>query len=726
MAFDPDEYLAKYGLDTSRTAEENVESFREEGDAKPPASGFDPDAYLAKYEGKPIQAEEPVAPSATPATPPTRLGAVGRGLVQGLTLGFGDELAGAYGAFTAKPPEGGLSPTEISGFVAEQYRKSRDESRAAFKAAEQAYPKTSSTSEVAGGLLSLFIPGVAAEKLAVGGAKAAKTGATAVKAASKVKEAAAIGATAGLGTSEADLTKGEVGQAAVDTGIGAATGALMQKAGEKVLVPGLQAISKRVAPTLKKLGEKLAKESGLDALRYMEVPDKVLLEEIGVRRYPTEAAAKEAASGELSDIISKHNLLKLRGGPKATLQRIEDAAIANRKKFNPIIDEVDSALKSMYEKAQAVNPKMAQQQFDAEKQRAMLELQNIIVKELEEAQRGGRDTASIAKWASDYGKQVYDKVNDIKALNELKQNLRETLNQVDWGKASSDLSDKAAIIRKTYGFLMRRMEELGNIARTPQKDATGKVLKEGLGDELSALNREYNSLVVLKKAMDNKVGGTMGQTTSTLTPYRSVYPALAAGAAVFQQPLIAALLGTVYAAEKITGQRASDIGRIASSKGLNALASVLQSQPGEVPQGLVSKLLRAASDPDNLSRAATMSAIMADKKNEETVQDAAKSTPKDVSVRVSPRIAPSTEQRGFVTTPSVADIERLKAVVPDDDNPQHIALRNILEEAKKRDQSGRNALLFALKQNPAYRQMLDQFTKEQETGNERAEKAQSR
>lgn len=703
MAFDPDKYLAQYGLDENVSAEKNLEAFDEEGKAleRPGASDFDPDAYLIKYENSPKAA----APEAAPAKSPSLTESAIRGGAQGLSLGFADEFTGMVDA--ARNASSTPSLSELPAHLAQEYRKGRDESRTAYEAAEKANPKTFLGGEVAGGILP-FLTGAGAAGTA---AKGLSTGARILKG---LPTAAKLGAAVGLGQSKADLTKGEFGEAAIDTGVGATTGAVTHGIVEGAVTPLVRKVGEKLAPTLQKLGEKLAKESGLDALRYMEVPDKVLLEEIGIKKFPTEAAAKQAASGELASVISKHDLLKVMGGPRAVLQRIEDAAIGNRQKFQPMLDEVDGTLNKMFDKAKAMNPEQAAQQFEGEKQRAMMEFQDLVIKEIDEAKKGGRDPVPLAKWASEYGANIKESVNDIHALNELKQNLRETLNQVDWGKASADLSDKAAIIRKTYGFLMRRMEELGNIA------------KPGLGDDLAGLNKEYNSLSVLKKAMDSKVGGALGQQTTTLAPYKSAYPYLAAGAALTSHPVIAGLLGAVYGAEKITGQKAGDLMRMASSGTLDTLATTLQGTAGEVPQGLIAKLLRAAADPDNMSRAATLGAVMSNKQNEEAVQNVERQVPKDVQVRVHPKIAPDSTDRGFVTIPSADDIDRLKAIIPDDNDSQHIALRNILEEAKRRDQSGRNALLFALKQNPAYRQMLNKFEKEQVEASERSKEAQSR
>lgn len=113
-----------------------------------------------------------------------------RGMEQGATFGFGDEInAGLESAFTNK-----------------SYLDAREESRAAFDKAQADNPYTSLAGNLAGGL-AVPLPG--ATEASVG--RMALLG-------------AGGGALAGLGTSEADLTKGEIGKAAGDVLEGGAIG----------------------------------------------------------------------------------------------------------------------------------------------------------------------------------------------------------------------------------------------------------------------------------------------------------------------------------------------------------------------------------------------------------------------------------------------------------------------------------------------------------------------
>lgn len=173
---------------------------------------------------------------------PSQLGVAARAAGQGLAFGFGDEAVAA-----AKAPFSDKSYTEL-----------RDENRAALERDREAFPKTAIGSEIAGAV----IPSVAATLLsgpAGGGASVANAGRLASVAKSvfnpaTAKALAAGGAAYGLGSSEADLTKGEVGGAAWDATKGAGTALALgrglpavaepiMKAGGKVLRGAGEALS---------------------------------------------------------------------------------------------------------------------------------------------------------------------------------------------------------------------------------------------------------------------------------------------------------------------------------------------------------------------------------------------------------------------------------------------------------------------------------------------------
>jgi len=118
-----------------------------------------------------------------------------RGALQGATLGYADELHGLGGALADKL-------TGKEGSFGDLYRATRDEHRRLDAAHKAAHPNYYGGGELMGALATApVVPG-------------------------GVLGSMVYGAGAGLGGSTADLTKGEYGRAALDTGIGAGAGAL--------------------------------------------------------------------------------------------------------------------------------------------------------------------------------------------------------------------------------------------------------------------------------------------------------------------------------------------------------------------------------------------------------------------------------------------------------------------------------------------------------------------
>lgn len=152
--------------------------------------------------------------------PPTELESAARGAAQGASLGFADEIAGGLGAIPTFAGKLG-SADPLSGTL-EKYREIRDRQRKADELAKQTNPTSYTAGNIGGAVASSFIPGLS-------GLTAAKAGSGLMGAA---QTGAKLGAIAGLGQSQADLTKGELSDAAGDVGSGAmlggATGAATQ------------------------------------------------------------------------------------------------------------------------------------------------------------------------------------------------------------------------------------------------------------------------------------------------------------------------------------------------------------------------------------------------------------------------------------------------------------------------------------------------------------------
>jgi hypothetical protein len=147
---------------------------------------FDPDAYISKLDR--IKTQEQPSPT-TPQISKTESAI--RGGAQGLMFGFPDEATAALERLVTGKP----------------YEQALQESRQAYKQAQEANPITYTGSEIAGGVLPALIPGIG-------------QAATGAKLGRLATVGAGTGALSGLGYSEGQ----DIGQVAKDVGIGGALG----------------------------------------------------------------------------------------------------------------------------------------------------------------------------------------------------------------------------------------------------------------------------------------------------------------------------------------------------------------------------------------------------------------------------------------------------------------------------------------------------------------------
>lgn len=206
-----------------------------------------------------------------------------RGAAQGATFGFSDELTGAGEALLRKLT-GDKRP------IGDLYTKSRDEAREANAAAEMANPKTYTGSELGGAFL-VPIPG---SGMLTGASKALVKGApTAIKyIVPGAIHGAAAGGMFGAGTSNADLTKGEVGKFAGDVAKGTATGA----GAGTVVAPLAAGASKLLGRGASKAGE----VADVAAAEAVGGPGAGLPPELGKIARQRGVVPKSAAEGDVS------------------------------------------------------------------------------------------------------------------------------------------------------------------------------------------------------------------------------------------------------------------------------------------------------------------------------------------------------------------------------------------------------------------------------------------
>lgn len=190
MADPLEAYLARRG---SAPAADPLASMSKGGD--------DPLAGYLSARGASLTAEPEAAPA---AEGPGKIESALRGLKQGISFGFGDEITGAV----------------ESAFSKKTYKQARDEARAADKAAKEANPMTFGLGQIFGGVATSLVPVGAAAKVVGAGAKLG-TGIAASAA-----RGAGAGIVTGAGESEAETAKGLVMDAAAGGLTGAAAGAV--------------------------------------------------------------------------------------------------------------------------------------------------------------------------------------------------------------------------------------------------------------------------------------------------------------------------------------------------------------------------------------------------------------------------------------------------------------------------------------------------------------------
>lgn len=212
------------GTPADRIAQRRAQLLAQGGQST--GSGFggssyaDPTAAVASRRAQLLAAGgQSVTPPAGPSS--TASGAALRGLGQGLTAEFGDELGAGIQATIQRVanalPEGALEWAGISNAAPQDpldvYRDAREGNRAQLAADRAQHGGAALAGNLAGGtVLGLAVPGSGTYGQAIG-----------------------LGAATGLGNSEVDVTRGDVQGAALDAAIGAGLGAAGKAVGDRVV-----------------------------------------------------------------------------------------------------------------------------------------------------------------------------------------------------------------------------------------------------------------------------------------------------------------------------------------------------------------------------------------------------------------------------------------------------------------------------------------------------------
>lgn len=201
-------------------------------------------------------------------------------IANGATLGFIDEMSGGLEALGQAAGVKGLGgkakdwgftdagPTLDVDKLEQAYVQGRDRERILQDEITNAHPVVSTTADIAGSAALAPMSG------------GASLGA-------RVLGASALGAVAGLGTSNADLTKGDVVGAVKDAAVGGALGGVLQYGGEKIISPALNKAGRWISESgpAKAIGKTLASVSPENTERYLSrsrnVNSALEMEDIG-------------------------------------------------------------------------------------------------------------------------------------------------------------------------------------------------------------------------------------------------------------------------------------------------------------------------------------------------------------------------------------------------------------------------------------------------------------
>lgn len=255
---------------------------------------------------------QPIAPTTSP------LESTARGAAQGLSFGLADEITGGAEAALKK-----LSGSPEA--MADLYRQARDESRTNYKKAEKDNPVAFGAAQFGGAIAPAFVSG----------------GAT-------LPGLAAQGALQGFGSSEADLTKGDLKGTAKDTGVGLAIGAGTSALGNLVGKIPFRKLLEKAGPKLEGIADKLALNAtgatGAQAAKFQEGAGKALRERGFVK------------AGDSTEDVAKRLTQAMDFSEKeigAAIQKLDDAGVTAS------VDNVMAAIRDKIKKYKSNSSKAA-------------------------------------------------------------------------------------------------------------------------------------------------------------------------------------------------------------------------------------------------------------------------------------------------------------------------------------------------------------------------------
>lgn len=669
-----------------------------------------------------------------------------RGAAQGATFGFADELQGGLGA--AKDVLTGDATLDK---VMDAYRKNRDSAREQYKQSEDRSPTASFVGNLAGGI---------APALLSGGTAAAPEAATLL---TRLLNAGRVGGSAGaimgLGNSEADITKGELGKAIDDTGEGLVGGALTGG----LVQGGIEGVKGAVG-AVKAAGNMLSKT---DLAKKFELARKYGKE--GVKIFDREglSQAQEGVEKAATDLGMQAKKVNADAGTE--LGNIKKGLRESGKTLN--IDEeiktVQNAIK-LLEKSD--NPDAGK---DVQKLQAYLD--NLLKgKEVEvpvqhtqytpgskiEAKPSAREALELEATKAKKSAELLGQDLNTNIVDSTDDQGRKLLTLLKNSDENVGAAERAIPVKDKEGNVIDTLLNQGDSADNFKSNASAKTVLDTPGQEAGYTPAERGPVVTenvktrqggvdptqvgFEKAEDvlgtlNNLNGVAGGAPSLATNEAINATKKAAGNIKGKMTELPEL-ATANQKSHASFQALDSLGLGPDDFEKDAITKKMRLTPQA--EGKLKNLVRRIGTGDETQAGANASDLFDDSIRLLEAADPEKANALRASVsrageihdlaRTSNKLkflnpstlqgaAPATAgnivgltQRTIGKAVSEATPQQLKMVVQDlmSKGGKQLKLVQPLVEAMQKDQTGRNASLFAIQQNPEYRSMLKDYFNE--------------
>lgn len=504
--------------------------------------GFEPidQAELDEFGFEPIgdESEEPLLQEEYEA--PTQLGAAARGLAQGASLGFADELtAGAKtvyddikNVFTGEGETPKVERDEFGRVVDPEkllsdYRQKLEKTRGEYRESEESFPKTYKGAELGGGIATALIPGLNIAK----GAKLAST----------VGKSALAGGATGLGYSEEEDLAGLAGDTLTGATVGGTIGAASKGLSQLAKVQAFKDLMSRAGEGMKRsAGRSSAKAFGAGKKDFLK-GNKLRTEDMGI-----EALDK----GIVSPFATTTKML----------ERASDIRKTGGQKMGQVMDEIDRSNLSKFmpeDVASRVEKEMAPTWRTP--------LNRAETRQFDDTIETIRTMGDISPEGTlrDFGEG-----STLREAQKLKGLLDQAAN---WGKRNPDLiTPKEQIARKASSMVKESIDDAVDIGST-------KIHKIDLLDTLAEGRKEYGLGATTEGLLQDKLAGEINKSPVGLTD------TLIAGAgygALGPKGLLALAAKKGY--DKF-GQQIAATSKYATSKGLQNLPERLANAQAVAP-----------------------------------------------------------------------------------------------------------------------------------------------